>query len=157
MYHRTLITLILAATTASAGPAFGSATLACSLADRNIELELQGVVSHGLGEGLVSAEGEGKASITILKSDLTAFKLDRESITQYWLGKQDMRLRIYRESSGPVHETLDIQIEANSKGGGDDTIDYQGTYSGQATSMAGVTGSEAKSVTFKGKVSCQIE
>lgn len=151
-----LAPLLLAASIGSAGPAFASASLSCSISDKSLQLEMGGVISHGVGAGLISAEGESKSNIAILTGTMKSITFDRDQITQYWLSGQVLKLRIYSESEGSPHESLDLEIEARQKGGIDSPT-FPGTYTATATSMAGVTGSEAKSVTVKGKISCHVE
>lgn len=140
---------------ACGGQAFASAVLTCSISDKSLELNLQGTVSHGVGEVLVSVEGTMTATAAVLSKGMGSLTLEREHITQYWLGRQDLKLRIYRESAGEPHETLDLVIEAR-RTGGPDSVDFDGTYKGSATSMAGVTTGEARSEPLKGRVSCQL-
>ncbi len=148
--------LALAATIGSAGPTFASGSVSCSISDKSLQLEMSGVISRGVGAGLISVEGEAKSDIAILTGGMKTFTFDREQITQYWLSGQVLKLRIYRESEGSPHESLDLEIEARQKGG-IDSPSFPGTYTATATSMAGVTGSEAKSATVKGKISCHVE
>jgi hypothetical protein len=156
MPHPRLTPLALTALIATAGPAFATAGLSCSISDKSFQLEMSGVVSHGVGAALISAEGAGKSSIAILSDGMKTFTFDRDQITQYWLNGNVLKLRIYRESEGSTHETLDLEIEARQRGGIDSPT-FPGTYTATATSMAGVTGSEAKSATVKGKISCSVE
>lgn len=145
------LTLVL-----TGGSASASASLTCSISDKTLKLEVQGTISHGVGSGLISAEGTVTPTISVLSGEMNTFTLGREDITQYWLGAQDLKLRIYRESAGSPHQTLEIAIETRRKGD-PDGIDFAGTYSGSATSMAGVTDGEAQSVPIKGKAFCQVE
>ncbi len=137
-------------------PALASVGLSCSIADKALNVTLDGTISRGVGEGLITVQGDAKANIGILSGEMRAFTFDRGAITQYWLGRQDLKLRIYRETAGEPHETLDIVIDVKSKGD-PDGIDYEGSYSASASSMAGVVTGEAKAVAFKGRVSCQVE
>ncbi len=133
-----------------------SVGLSCSIADKSLDLTLEGTISRGVGEGLISVNGEAKANIDILSGEMRAFTFDRDEITQYWLGRQNLKLRLYRETAGEPHETLDIVIDVTSKGDPDEIV-YKGSYSASATSMAGVTTGEARAATFKGRVTCQVE
>lgn len=141
---------------ATAGTAWASASLTCSIKDKTLQLDLQGTISHGGGSGLISAEGNISPNIPLLTGDMGTFTVGRDDITQYWLGPQELKLRIYRESAGSPHQTLEIAIDTRRKGDADG-INFAGTYSGSATSMAGVTEGEAKSVAIKGKATCQLE
>jgi hypothetical protein len=95
-------------------------------------------------------------SIADKSGEARAFTFERGEITQYWLGGQNLKLRLYRETAVEPHETLDIVIDVRSKGD-PDAIDYKGSYSASASSMAGVAAGEPKTVTFKGRASCQVE
>lgn len=137
-------------------PAHASVGLTCTISDENLDLVLEGSVSRGVGEGLVTAQGEVKTKIPLLSGEMTAFAISRENITQFWLGRQDLKMRIYRETAGEPHQEFNLVIEVRLKGD-PDGIGYAGTYSANASSMAGVTTGEAKAAGIKGKVSCQVE
>ena len=145
-----------AAVLLASSPALASVALSCSIADKMLDLTLEGTISRGVGEGLISVKGEAKANIEMLSGELRAFTFERGEITQYWLGGQNLKLRLYRETAVEPHETLDIVIDVRSKGD-PDAVDYKGSYSASASSMAGVAAGEAKTVTFKGRASCQVE
>ncbi len=133
-----------------------SVALACSISQPAVELALEGVVSRGVGEGLISAQGQITVKAPVLEKGTVTVPIARELITQYWLSGPDLKLRIYWETPGSPHETLDLEITARRSGGADG-IDYPGRFTGLMTSMAGVTGSEAKTSKIKGRVDCQVD
>ena len=105
-----------AAVLLASSPALASVALSCSIADKMLDLTLEGTISRGVGEGLISVKGEAKANIEMLSGEARAFTFERGEITQYWLGGQNLKLRLYRETAVEPHETLDIVIDVRSKG-----------------------------------------
>lgn len=155
MWSRVLLraaALIVPIFAASSAQATGSIT--CSIADRSLTLTFEGVTSQGLGDGLAQARGEVTPTLKLLSPGFGPAAFHREQVTQYWLDKSSLKLRIYVERPEDGRETLELVIEVRQEGR--DPTAFTGTYRGRATHFDPAAGSEAKEAAFKGRIDCQV-
>jgi len=134
-------------------PAQATGAISCTIEDKSLDLSFEGIFSHGVGEGLTDVRGELKAKVDLL-ANIKSATLERRDVTQFWMFERSLQLRIYRESAGEPHETLDLVIETIQDR--KDEMSYSGTYKGTASHFDQKTGPEAKTKTFKGRVSCSV-
>ena len=155
MWSRVLLraaALIVPISAAASAQATGSIT--CSIADRSLTLTFEGVTSQGLGDGLAQARGEVTPTLKLLSPGFGPAAFHREQVTQYWLDRSSLKLRLYIERPTDGHETVDLIIEARQEGR--DPTAFTGTYRGRATHFDPSKGPEAEESTFKGRIDCQV-
>lgn len=145
--------LAIAAWLCLAGQAQATGTLHCSIADRSLTVTFQAIVSHGLGEGLVSVQGQVIPGEALAAAGHGPFPLDRETVAQYWHRGGALKLRLYRETPTPPLLSLDLIIEATREKR--DARAYAGRYEAEAFRIDDVTGPEGKIIKAKGRVDCQ--
>ncbi len=139
---------------ASATPASATASLSCSIDDKSLKLEVTGIASHGLGEVLTSFDGTAEVRLRGVPDALKSLKLERASVTQYWLDGPLFKLRLYGETSGSPHGSVEIVIETRRSAR--DETDYPGTYRLELTAAGSGSGPDPAPVRAKGKVSCSV-
>lgn len=137
-------------------PSHASGSISCSIEDKSVTLSFEAVFSHGLGEGLVNISGELKAA-EVLTPALETGPITQEDVKQYWMYGPDLKLRIYRESKGEPHETIEIVIETTQDNPKEpDDGAYSGKYTGSVFRMDEKAGPEGTSKTVKGDVTCSV-
>lgn len=138
----------------SAAPASATASLSCSIDDKSLKLEVTGIASHGFGEVLTNFDGTAEVRLRGGPDALKSLMLERSSVTQYWLDGPLFKLRLYSETSGSSHSSVEIVIEARRYGR--DETDYPGTYRLEFVSAGSGSGPSTTPVRAKGKVSCSV-
>ena len=137
-----------------AGQAQATGTLHCSIADRSLTVTFQAIVSHGLGEGLVSVQGQVIPGEALAAAGHGPFPLDRETVAQYWHRRRN-------PEAAPVSRNADTaaaQSRPDHRGGAREKRDaraYAGRYEAEAFRIDDVTGPEGKVIKAKGRVDCQ--
>ena len=126
------------------GSAYATASLGCEVADRNVKLVAEGIVSRGMGEVFVSLNGELEVLAKGAPSDLRMVQFTGEHLTQQWAYGKALKLRIYRdEPSGSV----ELVIEAQA---GRDGLSHRGWY------VRALQEGQGPLVNLRGRVSCSL-
>lgn len=150
---RTPLAIVLLLATCSSANA--SSSLACSIEAKALQLTLEGVVSHGLGEQLTDVRGDLKLSHPLIASNLKAHALERQDVTQFWMTGRDLKIRLYRESTSGPGESVEIIMEATGKSS-DEGMSYRGTFKAVLSHLRdGAT--EAETKTLDGKLACSSD
>lgn len=136
------------------GRAEASGSVSCTIAHASLKMDLEGVVSHGVGEQLTEVRGDVAVSDPLITSGLKAHKLERQDVTQFWLTGRNLKIRTYRDSTDVPGESLEVILEAVGKG--QDELSYNGIFKAILSKLE--TGkTEAKTRTIQGKVTCSSE
>jgi hypothetical protein len=126
------------------GSAFATASLGCEVADKNVKLVAEGIVSRGMGEVFVSLNGEVEVLAKGAPSDLRKVQFTGQHLTQRWAYGKALKLRIYRdEPSG----WLELVIEAQA---GKDGLSHRGRY------VLTVQEGQRAPMTLRGRISCSL-
>ncbi len=145
---------IAGALLAGATPAAATASLACSIDDKALLLEVAGIASHGLGEVLTSFEGTAAIRLPGTPESLKAVKIERETLTQYWLDGPLLKLRLYAETASEPHGSVEIVIEARRPAR--DGTAYPGTYRIDAITAGSGANPIQRVSRSKGKAACSV-
>src|SRR5688572_18164446 len=81
----------------AATPASATAALACEFDDKNARFSVESVVGHGAGESVHNVNGTLETLLRGVPEDLRKIKFEQEHLTQSWIDRADLRLRLYRE------------------------------------------------------------
>src|SRR5262245_14090384 len=144
------IFLTLAVLFFGATPAAATATVDCSFSDGNLAFEAGATVSHGFGESFARFTGKLEIRAKNTPEDLRKLELDLEHLAQRWFYGNDLKLRLYRESSGEgPHASVELVVE--TKRAAKDKNDYRGSY---VLNMSQAVGGEEKTLTLRGRAKC---
>lgn len=139
-------------------PAHATASLSCSFRDTTLALEVEGTISRGVGEGVVSFGGtlEILAKAAAIPDDLRKTEFDLSHLTQRWLYGSEVKLRLYRErGENEPHGYVEIIVE--TKRVPREESSYRGTYVLVIYDVPTAQGVEAKTVTLRGRASCSVD
>jgi|GEM_PF-541852 len=148
--------IALAALLASTQTAFATGGFTCSIDDKAADFEAAATVSRGLGEQIVNFKAELEVRASGTPADLRKLDLS-EHLTQKWYHGRDLKLRLYREREGDkAHGYVELVVQAQRKKGQDDS-NYSGNYVLTVYDLPEGSGSEGKTITRRGRVSCSGE
>jgi hypothetical protein len=138
-----------------AQPAHATASLACSIADRSLHLDLQSAVGRGAGEVISNVRGELQSKLKDIPDDLRKVEFENSHLTQSWLYGRDLRLRLYRERSGEgQHGYVELIIQTR-RTGKDDEAPHVGTYEIEVYFIP-TAGSEGRTLKARGRAKCLV-
>lgn len=149
---RLIIAAALLPLTFAAAAASGNIT--CSVDDETFMISFEGIFSQGLGEGLTQARGEIsiKPDLGALAAGLAGKPLATEDVKQFWMYGRELKLRLYRDSEGEAHGSLEVVIETAQDA--DDETSFSGTYSASVRRVDSKSGAEEETVSSRGPIAC---
>ena len=135
-------------------PATASATggLGCSIDDKNVSFTFESIFSYSDIGGLFQIRGELESRDKRTEKTLRKFTLDGSELKQQWFRGNDLKLMIYRETTGDgvPFASVKLIIEANKQP--EEEFEYQGKYA--LTIEPATEGSESQAFTVEGKIAC---
>ena len=126
------------------GSAYATASLGCEVADRNVKLVAEGIVSRGMGEVFVSLNGELEVLAKGAPSDLRKVQFTGEHLTQRWAYGKALKLRLYRDEPS---RSIELLIEAQA---GRDGLSPRGWY------VLTLQEGQRPLLKLRGRVSCSL-
>jgi len=136
----------------ASGPAMASGGISCEADDGKARISISGGVPRGMGSALFSFNGLVELSDTAVAEDLRKIEFGREHVAQYWLDRDGLKLKLYREREGDVpHGYVEATIISPTSG------EERGSFRVEAYEMTDATDGEAKTASFSGKISCLAE
>lgn len=136
----------------ASGPAMASGGISCEADDGTTRISISGGVSRGMGSALFSFNGLVELSDTAVAEDLRKIEFGREHVAQYWLDRDGLKLKLYREREGDAPHGY-VEATILSATSGEDT----GSFRIEVYDMTDVTDGEAKTASLSGKISCFAE
>lgn len=110
----------------SAGSAFATGNLGCAIDDATMDLNIESVITHGLGEPIVSLRGELKLKDRAASDLFGVTEFDGTHVAQYWLEGTDLRLLVYRDlDAKTAHGSAELTIKTQAI---DDEGGFEGRY-----------------------------
>lgn len=153
---RLIFPVIFAALLICTHAAFASGGFSCSINDKATNFEAMAAVSRGLGEQIINFKAELEVRVPGTPDDLRKLDLS-EHLTQKWYYDRDLKLRLYRERENEKpHGYVEIVIQARRTKSDDDS-DYRGSYVLTVYDVPANGGSEGKTITRRGRVTCSGE
>jgi len=135
-------------------PATASATggLGCSIDDKNVNFTFEAVFSYSDIGGLFQIRGDFDAKDKRVYKTLQKFTLDGSELKQQWFRGNDLKLMIYRETTGDGVPFASVKLIVEATKPPEEEFEYSGKYA--LAIEPAVEGSESQAFTVEGKVSC---
>lgn len=131
-------------------PADATGSIACTVADKSLELTVEGAVSSGTGAALVNAGGILSVRLAGTPAPASSLTLTRENVTQFWLDGSVLKLRLWRDIGSDVEADIVIEARRSPR----DETEYPGTYRLELTLPPLPGAGEARFLKAKGKIAC---
>ncbi len=138
----------------SAGPAFASGGFSCTVDDKVLSLDAESAFSHGLGEGLLNFHGTAEIRDPFAPDSLRKVKLEPGHLPHHWLSGNELKLRIYSETTDGPFASFDLTVETTSSEADDPS--YNGTYRLQIYRAEAPAGSDEQQVIRTGTAECSV-
>jgi hypothetical protein len=119
----------------ASNPAAATASLTCTIDDRNLSLELLGNMGRGHGAVIQLIEGEIKLRGVRGKFDAAAFKIEPASLSGQWSFGRELRIGIMPKDADKV--SIFLAIIAERTKAGEDLDRYRGSYAAQVSYPGG--------------------
>jgi hypothetical protein len=110
----------------AAMPAHATASLTCSVADRNLSLELLGNIGSGHGAALQVTGGEIKLKAIPGKAQAATFEVAPGDVAQQWTFGKDLRIGLSPKKVG--EQSIYLAIIAERVKGSEELDRYRGSY-----------------------------
>lgn len=146
------LSAIAAVVLAGAVPAQATGNLGCATDDAAMDLNIESVITHGLGEPIVSLRGEIVLKDKAAASHFGSIAFDKAHLAQYWLEGKDLRLLVYVDlDSAKAQGSIELVIKTEAM---DDEGGFAGRYGLDLSySVSGETG-EGHTLKTDGAVEC---
>ena len=138
----------------SAGAAFASGGIWCSVEDAAAIFTVEAGVTRGMGGPTFNFRGDLEILGRPVGDDLRKTVFEDSNLTQYWLDGKELRLNIYREHE--VAEKIN-SVELTILTKTSDEGVYDGSYTLAVYDAAADKDQDGKPVEVTGKVSCGAE
>ncbi|MDB5556285.1 MAG: hypothetical protein JWL86_6269 [Rhizobium sp.] len=135
-------------------PATASATgsLACSIDDKNVSFTFESIFSYSDIGGLFQIRGEIQSKDKRTYKSLPKFTRDGSELKQQWFRGNDIKLMIYRETTGDGVPFASVKLIVEATKPPEEEFEYEGKYA--LTIEPAVEGGESQALTVEGKISC---
>ena len=135
-------------------PATASATgsLACGIDDKNVSFTFEAIFSYSDIGGLFQIRGDFDSKDKRTYKTLQKFTLDGSELKQQWFRGNDLKLMIYRETTGDGVPFASVKLIVEATKPLDEEFEYQGKYA--LTIEPATEGSESQAFTVEGKIAC---
>ncbi|TSE06214.1 hypothetical protein C1D09_020970 [Mesorhizobium intechi] len=138
----------------SAGTAFASGGIWCSVDDKVVTLDVGAGVTRGMGGPTFNFRGDLEIKARPAGDGLRKTVFEDSNLTQYWLDDKELRLNIYHEhESANAFSSVELTILTNAS---DEGV-YDGQYTLAVHDNAADTDKDGKPAELTGKVSCGAE
>jgi len=135
-------------------PALATASLSCSADDKSLRFSAEGIVSHGVGEGVAQFTGELEVRLKEAPPGLRKLPLALEHLTQRWLHGREVKLRLFREREGEGQGSVELVVETRQAT--KDETEFSGSYVLTVSSEEAAQGAPARTLKARGRASCSF-
>ena len=136
-----------------AGEARATGGFSCEVKDKQVEFEVEGGVSRGMGGVILEPKGSIALKVKNIPDDLKSFDLSK-ALVHHWLADRTLKLDYYVEAEGDKpFGSVELIIDTKQTGDEETT---KGRYVVNIYSVDPAT-SESKTTELKGRVTCMIE
>ena len=135
-------------------PNIASATggLGCGIDDENLTFSFESLFSYSDIGGLFQIRGEMEVKDKRVYKTLQKLTLEETDLKQQWTRNKDVKLMIYRETTGNGVPFASVKLIIEATQPPDEDFAYSGKY--ELTVQPAVEGGQSEAFTVEGKVDC---
>jgi len=138
----------------SAGTAFATGGIWCSVDDAGVKFQVDAGVTTGMGSPTFNFRGDLEIKARPVGDQLRKTVFEDSNLTQYWLDNKELRLNIYYEQEvAKAYSSVELTILTKASDEGVYDGDYRLAVYGSTADKDG----DGKPVDLTGKVSCGAE
>ncbi|TPK48820.1 hypothetical protein FJ492_03775 [Mesorhizobium sp. B2-5-4] len=138
----------------SAGTAFATGGIWCSVDDSQVKFQVDAGVTTGMGGPTFNFRGDLEIKAGPAGDHLRKATFENSNLTQYWLDNKELRLNIYHEQEvAKTYSSVELTILTRAS---DEGV-YDGDYKLAVYDSTADKDSDGKPVDLTGKVSCGAE